>query len=166
MMDLSQRKEQFSFAYVRAVAAAAGFAVSEPSVDDDSIDLQIAGRSTAGSVTRPRLEVQVKCTADVALETDRFSYPLPVKNYDDLRDANVLVPRVLMVVRVPADVDRWVVGQDDRLCLHHCGYWASLRGMPGTENAQTVSIRIDRVNRIDPGSLHGIMERIGAGGEP
>ncbi len=36
-----QRKEQFSFAYVRAVGATAGFGVSEPNVNDDSIDGQV-----------------------------------------------------------------------------------------------------------------------------
>ncbi len=38
-MDIDQRKEQFSHAYVKAVAAVAGFAWYKPSVDDDSIDL-------------------------------------------------------------------------------------------------------------------------------
>ena len=37
MMDISQRKEQFSIAYVRAIASVAGFSVSTPGVDDDSV---------------------------------------------------------------------------------------------------------------------------------
>ena len=39
IMDINQRKEQFSRAYVLAVASAAGYAWYQPSVDDDSIDL-------------------------------------------------------------------------------------------------------------------------------
>ena len=41
MMDLNQCKEQFSIAYVRAVASAAGYGVQKPDVDDDSIDLRV-----------------------------------------------------------------------------------------------------------------------------
>lgn len=38
-MTLDQQKEQFSYAYVRAVAAVAQIAVTPPTVDDDSVDL-------------------------------------------------------------------------------------------------------------------------------
>lgn len=44
-MELNQQKELFSQAYVRAVAAVAGFSVDRLQLDFDSIDLQI----TAGS---------------------------------------------------------------------------------------------------------------------
>jgi hypothetical protein len=43
-MDLAAQKEQFSRTYVGAVAAAAGFAVYVPNVDDDSVDLGLAAR--------------------------------------------------------------------------------------------------------------------------
>ena len=61
-MDLNQQKEQFSRAYVQAVAAAAGFATYIPDVDDDSIDMGIAAGGKE-SRRRPRLELQLKCTA-------------------------------------------------------------------------------------------------------
>jgi hypothetical protein len=41
-VDLNAQKEQFSRAYVFAVAAVAGYATYTPSVDDDSFDLWIA----------------------------------------------------------------------------------------------------------------------------
>ena len=44
MMDLSQRKEQWSRVYVRAIGTAAGYTIYTPEVDDDSVDLGIAGR--------------------------------------------------------------------------------------------------------------------------
>lgn len=166
MMDLSQQKEQFSFAYVRAVAAATGFGVSEPSVDDDSIDLMIASRSTSGTVKRPRLELQVKCTEGGLLINESFNYPLKIKNYDDLRDPDVLVPRVLVVVRVPAEVDQWTEPSDEQLILRRCGYWASLRGMDATKNGTTVSISLLRTNRFAVQELRAMMQRIEQGGQP
>ncbi|WP_242037834.1 DUF4365 domain-containing protein [Tolypothrix sp. FACHB-123] len=35
-MDVNQQKEQFSNAYVRAVASIAGYSVYRPEVDDDN----------------------------------------------------------------------------------------------------------------------------------
>jgi hypothetical protein len=48
MMELDQQKEQFSRAFVQAIAVVAGFAWSVPSVDDDSLDvsLQTGGRQS------------------------------------------------------------------------------------------------------------------------
>ncbi len=114
-MHIDQRKQQYSFAYVRAVAAAAGFGVNEASVDDDSIDLQIASRTTAGTTKRPRLELQAKCYGDGEFAGDSFGYVLKLKNYDDLRDPDVQVPRILVVVRVPEDAESWL-GGDDKVC--------------------------------------------------
>jgi hypothetical protein len=90
-MDLNQQKEQFSRAYVRAIAAAAGFDVYTPGVDDDSIDLGIAA-SAKRSRRRPRLELQLKCMARKV--TDVMRFPLGLKNYNDLR-RDCWVPRIL-----------------------------------------------------------------------
>jgi hypothetical protein len=59
-MDLNARKEQFSNAFLFAVAAVAGCSVAKPSVDNDSIDWTISNRLPR----RPKLDVQLKCTAD------------------------------------------------------------------------------------------------------
>lgn len=166
MMDLSQRKQQFSFAYIRAVAAAAGYAVSEPSVDDESIDLMVASRGTSGAVKRPRLEVQVKCTVDTVLTEEAFSYALKLKNYDDLRDPDVLVPRILVVVRVPENVEEWTEASDQELLLRHCGYWLSLRGMDATTNTTSVTLTLPRANQFTPAALTEMMARISDGGTP
>jgi hypothetical protein len=72
MMDISQRKEQFSFTYVRAVATVAGNSVSETPVDDDSIDLAIAGRVADGIPRPPRIELQVKCTSSKTINGEHI----------------------------------------------------------------------------------------------
>ena len=59
-MDLNQQKEQFSIAYFRAVAAAAGYNVYKPEVDDSSVDLGIKGYRESGMRYPPQLEVQPK----------------------------------------------------------------------------------------------------------
>ena len=51
-MHPDMQKEQFSQAYVQAVAACAGFGWSKPSVDDDSIDLCLHATGAAGVDSR------------------------------------------------------------------------------------------------------------------
>src|ERR1700733_2744846 len=54
MMDTNQRQEQFSHACVRAVASAAGFSATTPTVDDDSVDVI---QALAVAERRPLFEV-------------------------------------------------------------------------------------------------------------
>jgi hypothetical protein len=159
MMDLSQRKEQYSHAYVRAVASVAGFSVSIPEVDDDSIDLQLSGRSIEGLPLRPRLDIQLKCTSDDVIRDHQVVYPLKRKNYDELRITEFLVPRLLVVVHVPESEEAWLRHSEDELAMRRCGYWLSLFGMAETTNTSTVSIYLPRTNVFDVAGLRGLMGR-------
>lgn len=80
-MELNQQKELFSKAYVRAVAAVGGFSVSQPEVDDDSIDLKIVARGGEGIVFSPELNLQLKCTSRDVLDGQFIRYPVRRKNY-------------------------------------------------------------------------------------
>jgi hypothetical protein len=62
-MRINQREEQFSRAYVHAVASVAGYALYKPYVDDDSIDCGIAARGDAGIFFSPRVELQLKSSS-------------------------------------------------------------------------------------------------------
>jgi hypothetical protein len=44
----------------------------------------------------------LKSTARNLMDTRFIRYPLPVKNYEDLRHENYQVPRILVVVVMPA----------------------------------------------------------------
>ena|SRR5581483_1632633 len=164
-MDLNQRKEQFSQAYVKAVAAVAGFAWYEPSVDDDSVDLGLAQRGGRGTVRSPHLEMQLKCHAMPTPAEDEFSFWLKRKNYDDLRD-EVEVKRILVVVLVPDDLADYLHESESQLALRRCGYWLNLRGFPPTDNETGQTVKIPRSQRFTVESLKGIMERIGQGALP
>jgi hypothetical protein len=162
MMHIDQRKEQFSKAYVHAVAAVAGYATYELSVDDDSIDFAIAARGSEHTTRRPRLEMQLKCTHSDVRGADHLSYPLKIKNYDDLR-ADVIVPRILVVVMVPEDVNLWLQHSEEKLCLKHCAYWVSLLGEPPTSNTDTVTVHLPRANQFNASALQSMMESINRG---
>lgn len=165
-MDLNAQKEQFSRAYVQAVAAVAGFAWSQPSVDDDSIDLTLSDRGGGGTIKSPKLDLQLKCHAQTTPTEPTFSYPVKIKNYDDLRDDSIMVPRILVVVLVPDRVADWLNHAETELALRRCGYWVSLRSQPPTTNTATVSVSMERAKLFNADGLLQIMQRVRTGGLP
>jgi hypothetical protein len=165
-MDIAQRKEQFSAAFLRAVASVAGYTLAKPEVDDDSIDWIIASKAAAGLTRRPRVEVQMKCSARDLIKGDFLHFPLEIKNYNDLRDTNILVPRVLVVMTVPNALNEWLTQSDTEIAMRHCGYWMSLRGMATVPNTANVMVRIPCEQMFTPAALSDIMSIINAGGTP
>ncbi len=165
-MTLDDQKEQFSFAYARAVASVARVAVSEPTVDDDSVDLLFQQKGGAGPVRSPRVDVQVKCTDAASITAAHVSYPLKMKNYDELRCVDLLVPRILIVVTVPNELPRWLNHSETELAMRKCGYWMSLRGEPAIPNTATRTVHIPRSNQFTVPHLTAIMQRIGLGQYP
>ncbi|MCC3594110.1 DUF4365 domain-containing protein [Microcoleus sp. PH2017_28_MFU_U_A] len=164
-MELNQQKELFSKAYVRAVAAVAGFSVSQPEVDDDSIDLKIVARGGEGVVFSPELNLQLKCTSRDVLDGQFIRYPVRIKNYRDLI-INSQVPRLLVVVLVPENLENWLQQSEDEMCMRHCAYWVSLRGQPERLNTANVTVELSRSNQFTVEALKSIMQRLSQGGLP
>jgi Domain of unknown function (DUF4365) len=161
---ITQRQEQFSSAYLLAIAAVAGFSLSKPYVDEDSIDFTISGKGRTGIIVSPKLDLQLKCQMnDIPIGEKGFSYPLKIKNYDDLRLTNIQVPRILVVVLVPVDISQWLNHSDTQTIFQYGGYWASLHGLPPTSNKETVSIPIPQQNRLTSDSLTTLMNLIETG---
>ncbi|NCA71889.1 MAG: DUF4365 domain-containing protein [Sphingobacteriia bacterium] len=151
-MDLNDRKERFSLAYIGAVAARAGFDLVEPKADVDSVDgilISHVGR-------RPRIEFQAKATARDVVGDEAVTFRLPKKNYDELR-ADVIIPRLLILVVLPEREEDWLTHTEDALILRHCGYWLSLAGEPERENRASVTVKIPRGQRFDPEALQTLM---------
>ncbi|BBE79621.1 hypothetical protein MRY16398_46770 [Phytobacter sp. MRY16-398] len=69
--------EQFNIAYIRSLAAHAGFKVSSCEVDDDSIDITIEGTGFNNSLFRnPKIDIQLKSTKNFKLKNNIITYPL------------------------------------------------------------------------------------------
>ncbi len=165
-VDISQQKEQFSNAYLQAVAAVAGYSLYKPSVDDDSVDWGIVAKGGTGRIRSPRLELQLKCTSRDVIGDRDIRYPLNLKNYDDLRMPDFAIPRVLVVVLVPKNLSDWLKQSPEELCMKHCGYWVSLRGMSTKQNTATVTVSLPRSNQFTVTALQSIMELISQGSPP
>lgn len=165
-MEINQQKEKFSRAYVQAVAACAGLAWSMPSLDDDSVDMTLHQTSGDGAVRSPRVDLQLKCKAMATPTEPTFSHSVKLKNYDDLRDPKVQVPRILVVVLVPDDPAEWLSHTEAELAMRRCGYWQSLRGLPPSVNETGQTVQMSRQRAFTVEALRGIMERIGKGELP
>lgn len=163
-MHTTAQKEQFSLAYVHAIASAAGFALKSFSVDNDSTDIGIAARGLVGKVRSPQLDLQLKCTHTDDGSGGEFSFQIKRKNYDDLRHTEYHVPRLLVVLRVPPDVDNWLDHSQERLLVRHCAYWGSLYGAPALAdpNQERVTVKISRAKLFNVDGLRDIIRCIGA----
>ena len=153
-MQLNDQKEDFSFAYIMAVAAQAGYWVEFPRRDRRSVDGVI--RSDFGK--QPAIRFQAKATAQPVMRGDGIHFPLPVKNYDDLR-VETISPQILIVVLLPSDTNDWLSQSQDELCMRRCGYWHSLAGEPEIPNTSTYTVRIPGRNVFDEHSLTDLMQR-------
>ncbi len=161
-MDENLQKEEFSLAYVRAVATVAGYHTTRIDYDADSVDLNIAHVGARGTSRSPKIDVQAKCTSRDIQKDQTLNFPLPVKNYEDLR-ADSMVPRILIVVTVPNTLDGWLVQSEEELILRHCAYWISLKGSPPTDNTATVTVPIPRSQVFSPMALQNIMASLEPG---
>lgn len=160
-MDVEQRQQQYSFAYVRAVASVAGFAAHVPEVDDDSIDMGLGARGGYGTLRSPKVDLQIKCTSNQIWHKDPMRFALKKKNYTDLRGDDFLVPRLLIVVCVPKALTEWIEQNEERLIMRRCGYFLSLRAHPPRlDISANVTVSIPKNQMFTVEALHVIMDKI------
>ncbi|MDZ7996049.1 MAG: DUF4365 domain-containing protein [Nostoc sp. EfeVER01] len=99
-MSLNTQKEDFSYAYVYAVTATAGYSLQAATrrLDDSGIDTTITVPGKLNSKRLPRFDVQIKSTSqDVKRETS-IKYRLSAKNYDELREDDPFVPQLYILI--------------------------------------------------------------------
>ena len=96
LLTSPDQKEGLSLVYAKALAVRAGYLVSVPEPDRDSIDLRIQ----AGGAHRPALDLQLKATTSIDEPRDgSLSFRLSIKNYGDLR-IETQTPRLLVVLEL------------------------------------------------------------------
>lgn len=160
----SAQKEQFSLAYLHAVASVAGFNLGDFHVDDDSVDVILKAPGVIAGIRHLHLNVQLKCTQNLAGDDEYWSFQLKRKNYEDLRCENVHVPAILVVLHVPRDVASWLVPGEDDMTLSRRAYWVSLTGRaPLPPDKQSVVVHVPRQNVFDVAGLHSIAKRLASG---
>jgi hypothetical protein len=166
-MEENEQKQQFSIAYVRAVAAVAGCNTVSFAVDEDSVDMGLRASGIPGRIrSSPQIDVQLKCTAHDIVRDDTVHFPIKRKNFDELLGQRYHIPKILIVVTVPEAIDHWIEQSEEALALRRCGYWYSLRNLKSTDNRFNVSLRIPRNQVFSPDALKKMMQDMADGKEP
>jgi hypothetical protein len=155
LLTTPDQQAALSIAYVQAVAARAGYTCGEPpGPDRDSVDLQIS----AGGSMRPKLDLQCKASITLKAKGNSLAFPLKRKNYDDLRVVTQ-TPRLLVVLALPDDPEKWLAVSTTELMLRSAAYWLSLKGAAESDNSTSVTVSIPSKNLFDLAQLQYLMEQ-------
>lgn len=160
MVD-TKRLEELSFSYLNAICAIEGISVSPNRHDEDGIDvmLQKIMERKQGKIN-VRIAAQLKSTAQTLSENGgNISYPLKVKNYNDLR-ARATCPQLLLVLFLPKNKSEWLEHSIEELVIRKCMYWADLSDMPDTNNVATVTVKLPKENFLGPEVLSALFEKV------
>lgn len=155
LLTIADQEEELSLVYVRAIAAEAGYATSAPSLDRSGVDLSVH----AGGTMKPALDLQLKASINLVELSDGFvRFKLKRRNYDLLR-TETQTPRLLVVLDLPADRDRWVTVTEKKLVLRNRAYWLSLRGFQESTNEVSITVKIPKANLFNVDSMRSLMNQ-------
>jgi hypothetical protein len=166
-LPLSEKKQQFSLAYVGIVVAAAGCWVKHHATDYDGVDITIASSANYETYYGPEFEIQVKCTSrSDLLRADHLAWEMEAGPYTKLINPKRFLPAYLGVLLVPGDdPDAWLDQDEHRLITESRMYWQRARELeelkPGQVNK---TVQLPRTNLFDVAHLLDIMRTIGEGG--
>lgn len=163
-MYATQQKEDLHISYISALCSVAGISYDTQRHDDDSTDGIIKKRIIFpdGRFYDSQLRIQLKSTSSASQYTDNgnyISYKLKVKNYNDLCTPST-TPIILGLLILPENESEWVKWSTEELLIKGCMYWADFSDKNRSDNAGTVTVRLEKDNVINQESLLNILERI------
>jgi hypothetical protein len=101
----------------------------------------------------------LKSTIRADLTETEIRYDLDVQAYNDLRQENCSCPRLLVLLMLPADENRWLSQTSEELTVRHCAYWISLKGSQATTATSSVRIAIPLANVFSVDALTRLLQR-------
>lgn len=168
MLTENHIKEGLSRAFILAVAHRAGLNCTlrefDYGIDGTFRDVKVVGKRRVESGFS--LDFQAKASENCQIEPAHLAYDLEAKSHKDLVDSSVGCPRILVVLSLPEDRQKWLEVGPESLLLRRSAWWVSLRGIPPTTNTQSERIRIPITQVFDVPALTSMMDRIRSGGLP
>lgn len=161
----------FAEGLVWALACAAGLNPGKRALDVEGVDILISFPGKAGTRRYPLIEAQVKSCSNPTYVDESFSYPIPVKNYNDLIGVvgeDLPCPRYLFLVHVPAEKSLFVESSAESIRFRHAIYWVDLMGKApiDPENQGHKSVHVPRGNLLTVETLVGLVTgSLAIGGE-
>jgi len=147
----SWQKEQFSLAFVHAVATRAGCTIADWKVDKDGVDVTLrqGGRM---------VDLQMKCTCVPRVTQAGYSFPLDTKTYDKLRDAERSAPGYLGLVIAPENIEDWIDHRPEEILMACHGYWAKIQDRSDPAVGDTKSITLSSDNVLDAAAIRDMLD--------
>ncbi len=159
MLTENKIKEELNLAYVLSVAASKKFSTEITRVDSDSVDATIKYNgymSTESILHSPEIKLQLKATSGANIVNNEIVFPLPIKNYNDLRLRSTS-PRLLVILCLPENSEDWLQHSHDELIIKKCCHYLNLNGFPETENTTSVTVKIPLTNIFSPDTIYDLM---------
>jgi hypothetical protein len=168
-MQANDVEAQLSYAYLHAVASAAGFncRVGNQIEDAEGIDAVITAyfEPAINYRTQITINVQLKATIQTPANDGAFlSYFIQgVRRYDKLRADHKEPIRLIIVLFLPREREAWLTAAPEQLILQKAAYWASLRHAPPTANDTGCTVKIPVSQILTPASLIDLVQNLAAG---
>lgn len=159
MLTENKIKEEINLAYVLVVAATKAFSTEITRVDSDSVDATIRYNGyleKESTLYSPEIKLQLKATSNAKIVDNNIHFPLPIKNYNDLK-ARSGNPRLLVVLCLPECKEDWLIHSNEELVLKKCAYYLNLNSFPESLNETTVTVKVPLSNVFSPNSLYDLM---------
>ncbi len=150
-------KEELSIAFLHTIVSRAGFIQEMLRRDADSVDTTIRSVDSEEQAS-VRIDLQLKATATLRMNSDFCMFTLKKKNYDNLRKHHTMSPRYLVVLRLPNDENQWLHQTEQEMTTRHAAYWCCLQGAPEIDGQSTV-VRIPRENTLTVESLTSLIDQ-------
>ncbi|WP_397602084.1 DUF4365 domain-containing protein [Silvanigrella sp.] len=160
-------ESELSYAYLHAVASAAGFTCSLPTRLEDNLGIDVTLRT--GSKLDPEsklydfsVDIQLKATMkQLKTQQDKIEYSFRgIKQYDKLRSKNNANPKIVILLMLPENKEEWLSISSKQLILKNAAYWVSLYGALESENATRQTIYFPTSNLLTVTSLNDLMIKI------
>ena len=149
------QKEALSRAYMKAVAARAGYVTARLDYDRLGIDMVIFAR---GSGTQ-MLNIQLKATTTLGVPKNGVYRFRLERHYYDLLRGKTGMPGILVVLDLPTRKTQWLSITCLGLLLRRRAYWLDLNGLDDSPNSHYVTVSIPQQNVMDVPALRQLMRR-------
>jgi hypothetical protein len=159
-------EEALSRAYIRAIAAHAGFNMQtfEHDYAVDGTFRQVKVIDDKYLTYGPGLDFQAKSSISCTLDGGFVNYDMKVPAYNKLVSRNRVdtSPCILILCCLSDERKDWVVQTESELTMKKCCYWAYLSG-PDSSNKDKHRVKIPRANLFTPDTLDSLMKKIAQG---
>jgi hypothetical protein len=165
-LPMTARQEQFSLAFVRMIAAAAGCSIKSHETDYDGVDITIASSTEYVKYYCPQFELQLKCTTQHGLlRNTHLSWKMEREPFLKLTHGKRYNEAFLGVLVIPRADEPLVDLSEERLLSSSRMYWEHARLLGEVSDGSTTkTMHLPRTNLFDVESLQSIMQRVGEGG--